>query len=113
MHVVRLCKSKSSWSMIKDMCHDFIWRVNALSANVGFCKISTNRQLFMSYCTSFYGVCLWNLQDKCVEEFYATWRKGIRKLFNLPVCTHRNVVLLLTDCLPIQSQIINRMVRFM
>ena len=71
--------------MVKDMCHDFIWRVNALSANFGFCNISTKRQLFMSYSTSFYGVCLWNLQDKCVEEFYSTWRKGIRKLFNLPV----------------------------
>ena len=44
------------------MCHDFIWRVNVLSANFGFRNISTKRQLFMSYCTSFYGVCLWNLQ---------------------------------------------------
>ena len=61
--------------MVKDMCHDFIWRVNALSANSGFYNISTKPQLFMSYCTSFYGVCLWNLQDKRVEEFYTTWRK--------------------------------------
>ena len=99
--------------MVKDMCHDLIWRVNALSANFGFCNISTKRQLFMSYCTSFYGVCLWNLQDKCVEEFYATWRKGIRKLFNLPVCTHCNMVPLLADCLPIRIPIMNRMVRFM
>ena len=67
----------------------------------------------MSCCTSFYGVCLWNLQDKCVEEFYSTWRKGIRKLFNLPVCTHCNMVPLLADCLPIQIQIMNRMMRFM
>ena len=27
-------------AMVKDMCHDFIWRVNALSANLGFCNIS-------------------------------------------------------------------------
>ena len=56
---------------------------------------------------------MWNLQDECVEEFYTTWRKGIRKLFNLPVCTHCNMVPVLSDCLPIQVQIMIRMVRFM
>ena len=30
--------------MVKDMCHDFIWRVNALSANLDFCNISRKRQ---------------------------------------------------------------------
>ena len=47
-----------------------------------------------------------------VEEFYTTWRKGIRKLFNLPVYTHCNMVPLLADCLPIHIQIMNQMVRF-
>ena len=53
------------------ICHEFIWRVNALSANLGFCNISTKRQLFMSYCTSFYdsGVCLWNLQKNVLKSF--------------------------------------------
>ena len=84
-----------------------------VSANFGYCNISTKRQLLMLYCTSFYGVCLWNLQDKRVEEFYTTWREGIRKLFNLSVCTHCNMVPLLADYLPIQIQIMVRMVRFM
>ena len=92
--------------MVKDMCHDFMWRVNALSANFRFCNISTKRQIIYVV-LSFYSICLWNLQDKCVEEFYTTWPKGIRKLFNLPVCTHCNMVPLLADCLPIEIQIMN------
>ena len=55
-------------AMVKDMCDDFLWRLNSLSANFGFCNMSTKRQLLISYCTSFYGVCLWNLQDTCVDE---------------------------------------------
>ena len=56
---------------MKDTSHDSIWRVNALSANFWF----VNRQLLMSYCISFCGVCLWNLQDKCVEEFYCVTQR--------------------------------------
>ena len=78
-------------SMVKDMCYGFIWRLNSLSANFGFCYISTKRQLLMSYSASFYGVCVWNVKGKYVDELYITWRKGIRKMFNLPVCTHCNV----------------------
>ena len=25
---------------LEDICHDFIWRVNTLSTNLGFCNIS-------------------------------------------------------------------------
>ena len=67
-------------SMIKDMYHDLTWRVNSLSANFGFCNISTKRNFVISYCT-FYGVCLWKLQVKYVDGFHTTWRKGISKLF--------------------------------
>ena len=78
-----------------------------LSANFGFCNINTTCQLFMSYGTSFYVVCLWNLQDKYVDEFYSTWRKSIRKLFIY-------LVVPIGICFPIQIQIImNRIVRFM
>ena len=98
--------------MVKNLCHDFTWRLNSLVCNFGFCNIKTKRQLFISFCTSFYGVCLWNLQDKHVKEFYVTWRKGIRKLFNLPIRTHCNLLPPVIECLPIHIQIMKRMVGF-
>ena len=113
LHVGHIIDPGTHQAMVKNMCHGFTWRVNALSANFVFCNISTQCQLFMSYFISFYGVCLWHLEDKRVEEFYTTCPKGIRKLFNLPVCTHCNMVPLLANCLPIQIQIMIRLVRFM
>ena len=97
-------------AVAKDMCHDFIWRLNSLSANFGFCNISTKRQLFMLYSTSFYGVCVWNLQDKYVDEFYTTCARvsGNFLIYLVaPAVTWRHFHL------PIQIQIMNRMVRFM
>ena len=29
------------------MCLDFIWRLNSLSANFGFCNVSTKRHLLL------------------------------------------------------------------
>ena len=49
------------------------------------------------------------------DAFSFTWHKGIRKRFNLPVCTHcyyMALLLLLAECLPIQIQTMNRMVNF-
>ena len=68
-------------AMVKDMCHDFIWLLNSLSANFGFCNISTKR-----YKTSIIYVVLYLIlwcmsleQDKHVDEFHTTWREGVRK----------------------------------
>ena len=98
-------------AMVKDMCHDFIRHLNSLSANFGFCNISTN--LNYSCCTIPFLWCVSLEQDKYLDEFYTTWRKGIRKRFNLPRCTHCNMAPLLVECFPIQIQIMNRMVCFM
>ena len=49
-HVGHVIGPGTRQAMLKDMCHNFIWRVNALSVNVGFCNKCTKRQLFMSYC---------------------------------------------------------------
>ena len=38
LHVGHVIGTGTHQAMVKDMCHDFIWRVNALSANFGFCK---------------------------------------------------------------------------
>ena len=39
----------------------------------------------MSYCTSFYGSCLWNLQDNSVDKFYVTWHKAMRRILGAPL----------------------------
>ena len=56
LHVGHIIGPGTRHAMVKDMCHDLTWPVYALSAKFEFCNTSTERQLFMSYCTFFYCV---------------------------------------------------------
>lgn len=102
LHLIHIIGPSMHMPMVKDVFRDFIWRLNALLVNFGCYNSSIKRQWFMAYCTSCYGVCLWNLQEKYVNEFYTTWRKDKNKLVNLPGRTHCNMVPLLAESLPIQ-----------
>ena len=76
--------------------------------------MQTKYRLFVSYCSLYYGSCLWDLQHKLVDHmFYTTWRKAIRRLFGLPRNAHCNILPLVAACLPIQSQLLNRCANFL
>ena len=99
--------------MIRDITRNFFVHLNGILDNFGFCELYTKYQLFVSYCISFYGTCLLDLQHKAVNVFYTTWRKAVRRLFGLPINTHCNILPILAGCLPIQSQLLNRYANFM
>ena len=86
----------------------FLTRMNGILANFNYCDLQTKYRIFVSYCTLYYGSCLWDLQ----HVFYTTWRKAIRRLFGLPRNAHCNLLPLVAACLPIQSQLLNRGANF-
>ena len=98
--------------MVRDVARDFLTHLNGILANFNHCDLQTKYRLFVSYCTSYYGSCLWDLQHKLVDVFYTTWRKAIRRLFGLPSNAHCNMLPLVAACLPIQSQLLNRCANF-
>ena len=98
--------------MVRDVTRDFLTHLNGILANFNYCDLQTKYRLFVSYCTSYYGSCLWDLQHKLVDTFYTTWRKAIRRLFGLPRNAHCNLLPLVAACLPIQSQLLNRCANF-
>ena len=69
--------------------------------------------LFHSYCTSYYGCVLWDLSYSAVDDFCIAWRKGIRRIFNLPHQTHGDLLPLLCDCLPVYDDLCLRFMNFM
>ena len=97
---------------VKDMILDFKWRVNCVMDNFHFCNTETRYGLFKAYCTSFYGICLWNLQDSSVSSFFTSWRIAMRKVLCLPYRTHCNLLPLIAGCAPVEVQILNRIVKF-
>ena len=78
--------------MVSDVARDFLTHLNGILANFNHCDLQTKYRLFVSYCTSYYGSCLWDLQHKLVDVFYTTWRKAIRRLFGLPRNAHCNML---------------------
>ena len=40
----------------------------------------------------YYGSPLWKLDSKRVQQFYTTWRKCVRKIWNVPYRTHCNLL---------------------
>ena len=65
-----------------------IGNVNKFIGNYSTLKNCSKRRLFQSYCTSFYGSELWALSSKGLEVCCIAWRKGGRRIFNMPYRTH-------------------------
>ena len=69
-------------------------------------------RLVASYCTSFYGCELWDLTCVQLLDLCTTWRKGVRRVWDLPYTTHRYLLPLLGRCLPVLDEICRRSMIF-
>ena len=58
--------------MVRDVARDFLMHLNGILANFNYCDLQTKYRIFVSYCTSYYESCLWDLQHKLVDVFYTT-----------------------------------------
>ena len=75
--------------------------------------MSIKYRLFKTYCMPHYGSVLWDLSHQGVEYFCTQWRKCIRKLFNLPYTTHCNLLSSICQDIPIEFQLMSRVMKFL
>ena len=68
--------------------------------------------LFKQYCCSYYGAPLWDLQSKSVGNICIALRKAFRKLWELALLKHGDVVSLLSDSLPLLVNLKQRFIKF-
>jgi len=68
--------------------------------------------LFKSYCSSMYGSKLWHVGDKCVNRFCTAWRKGLRRIWNLPYDAHCDIVTSLSGGMSIFDELCKRSLNF-
>jgi hypothetical protein len=85
--------------------HDLVQRVNYVVSTLGNCKDAIIKQVFNSKCAHFYGCQSWNLLDKNVKQFETMWNRCVRRILNLPNCTHRRLLPLLMGSLNVLEQI--------
>ena len=69
--------------------HDFNGHINDMLCFFGKLPSIVKSRLFCSYCTSFYGCELWDLSCDQIIHFCTAWRKGLRRVWDLPYQTHK------------------------
>jgi Reverse transcriptase (RNA-dependent DNA polymerase) len=85
-----LCSTLNDIDDITSQQNVFVSQFNYFIAKFNGISIALKVRLFMSYCESFYGSQLWDLQHVCIKCFDTVWRKAIRRLWQLPYKTHCN-----------------------
>jgi len=76
---------------IENKTRDFIRRANCLLANFEVCSSVVKLRLLQSFCTSFYGAALWRLACPELQLFETAFNKILRRIWNLPYCSHRGL----------------------
>ena len=102
-NVIGTCKNATK-NVINDATNDFIKRVNVINAQFRSVFCSTKYKLIniKTFCMPMYGYELWDFSYKYTEFFYVARRKSIILLWSLPYRTHRNILPIICDDLPVE-----------
>ena len=89
------------------------WRsFNIFRADFGRLYPEIQCDLFIAYCSSFYGAPLWNICSATFKQLCAAWRKCLRKIWRVNPMTHCDVIALLSHCKPMGIGIQQRFCKF-
>ena len=91
----------------------FIGQVNKLCANFGYLQMSVLVRLFKTYCCTFYGSQMWQVNSQYINSVCTTWNKGVRRILNLPHDAHTWLLGLLLKQNHINKHFIVRTLRFL
>ena len=100
-------------------CDDIINRRNVLVRQANdvicyFAKLSpvVKLRLLYSYCSSLYGAELWNLNSPELAAIGVSWRKALKRVWNLPFGTHSHILYALCGKWSIEDEVRRRCLRF-
>jgi len=99
---------------------DIIDRRNVLCGQINVlcyfskCQSVIKQKLLFAYCyrPSLYGGVLWDLSNRFVDSVCVAWRKGLRRVRNLPSDTHSVLLPVLSNTLPVIDELAKRFVTF-
>ena len=74
--------------------------------------VITKLRLFKSYCSSLFGSVLWDLSHVCIDRLCATWRKGCRRVWHLPLDARSSLLPIICCELPLLDTLTSRFVGF-
>lgn len=102
------CKS----NRVNKTVGDFYGRVNTMFSQFGHCSPYLRYRMFETFCTSYYGVELFNFTDGCADKLYTGWRKSVRRVLGLHRQTHCNLLPYIANTIPIEIKLHRRFMNF-
>ena len=87
-------------------------QINNVLCYFGYVHPVLKLKLIKTFCYSLYGSVLWQLDHSNMETLCTTWRKGLRRVWNLPYHTHCNILPILCNCLPLYDELCKRTANF-
>ena len=112
-HLGHIVGINSVSKVIDDAIHSFNVALNSILNMFTNVYVSVKYKLFKSYCMPLYGCVLWDFDSVNINQFYVTWRKAIRRLFNLSNRTHSRYIHLICNDVPVKVQLYKRFNKFM
>ena len=63
-------------------------------------------------CCSYYGAPIWSLKNNAVKSLCTDWRKALRSLLNVSPRTHSDIIIALSNQLPLITSLEKRFVLY-
>jgi len=98
---------------IEQRKHSLCGQINDVVCYFGKRQSFVKLKLMRTYCTSFYGsVLLMDFSHPAISAFCTTWRKGIRRIWGIPYCTHGSLLPVMSNYLPLLDELCCRSAAF-
>jgi len=89
-----------------------IGQINTVLCRFGRLDPTVKNRLFQAYCSSHYGSELWNLDCDKITEYCSTWRKGLRRIWELPYKFRSDYLSAISGTSPIYDELCRRFLNF-
>ena len=103
LHLGHLLHTKNTKNeLIDHAIKDFKRSYHGFKSKFGSCNTTTKNKLFHQYCSSMYGSQLWDMNTQNAKNMLTQWRKAHRIILGVPPDTHRALLPLIADNMPIE-----------
>ena len=90
----------------------FVSKSLELNQEFAYANSRTKFEIHRIYNSHFYGSPLWDLEEKSTLSFESTYNRGIKVMFNLPVATHRNLIVPVSKYPHLRQTLVSRFLGF-
>ena len=107
------CKPRSPGGILSKIKSDFSLSVNMFIANFGYISTEVKSKLFNQFCMPLYGIVLGDITSQEAHDLHVAWKVACRRVMRLGPRTRSALIPGLMGCLPFESIVQKRLVRFL